>query len=443
MTRRLAIAAPLAVLASCAAPHAPIDTGALTIYEVNLRQNTPEGTLDAFREHLPRLADTGVGILWLMPVHPIGELNRKGSLGSYYAASDYTAINPEFGTARDFREFVDAAHALGMLVILDWVPNHTAWDHEWTRSHPERFTRNDRGEFTPPNDSWTDVIDLNYDEPSTRRAMTEAMFYWLREFRVDGYRADVAEAVPEDFWRDAIAALRAQRPVFMLAEGNDAWLYDAGFDATYGWALGDTLLSIARGESDASAVRALTERDAAELDGHGRDPFRMHFITNHDWNSWNGVAVERLGPMWEAATVLTFTLPGMPLIYAGQEAGLDKQLAFFEKDQVEWRPHPAADLYRRLAHLKKSNPALRHGSNAGSIEFIPAGDPSRVVAFRRLSGADEVVVLANLSPSPAPLEQLDLDPDARYLDLHGFPARPPGALDPWEWAVLARTVAAP
>jgi len=443
MPRTPIIALLLALLTACAPRQGRIDIGALTIYEVNLRQNTSEGTLDAFREHLPRLADTGVGVLWLMPIHPIGEVNRKGSLGSYYAASDYLAVNPEFGTLQDFREFVDAAHGLGMLVILDWVPNHTAWDHEWTRTHPERFTKNERGEFTPPNADWTDVIDLNYDEPSTRRAMTDAMLFWIREFGVDGYRADVAEAVPEDYWRSAIAELRAERNLFMLAEGNDAWLHDVGFDATYGWGLGDTLLAIARGEADATAVRDRVERDASELAGHGRHPFRMYFISNHDWNSWNGVAIERFGPMWEAATVLTFTLPGMPLIYAGQEAGLDKQLAFFEKDEVDWRPDPAADLYRRLAHLKRSSPALRHGANAGDIEFIPAGDPTRVVAFRRSSAGDEVVVLANLSAQPADLPHLRHDSGARCLDLFGFPASPPTSLSPWEWTVLRRTEPAP
>ena len=386
----------LVAIASAPAPqpgHA--DTGNLTIYEVNIRQYTPEGTFDAFRAHLPRLAEMGVGVLWLMPIHPIGEVNRKGTLGSYYAVKDYTAVSPEFGTDADFRELVDAAHEAGMLVIIDWVANHTAWDHAWTALHPERFTQGPDGGVIPPNPGWADVIDLNFDNAGTRTAMADAMAQWVREFDIDGFRCDVADDVPRDFWKPTIAALRRERPMFMLAEADSEWMHDAGFDATYGWKLSSALLGARKGEVDASKVRQLVEKDAQDLlaqDG----AFRMLFTSNHDWNSWNGIAQEQFGPAWEAATVLTFTLPGMPLIYSGEEAGLDKQLEFFEKDPIRWRDHPAADLYTRLCHLKRTSPALRHGPGAGSLKFVRTESDDRVVAFIRQSGDSRVIVAANL-----------------------------------------------
>ena len=435
--------APFLLFGACAEPlrdpgSRVLDTGSLVMYQVNVRQFSEAGTFDAFRAHLPRLADMGVGGLWLMPIHPIGEEERKGSLGSPYAARDYLAVNPEFGDEEDFRQLVDAAHEHGMFVILDWVANHTAWDHVWTAEAPGRYRPGEGGGFAPPNDDWSDVIQLEFDAPGTGGAMSDAMAYWVTEFGVDGFRADVAELVPEWFWRDAIERLRDERPQFMLAEGGAAWLHGAGFDATYGWGLGDTLLRVASGEADARDVRRHVEEDGAYIGEGAPGAFRMHFTTNHDWNSWNGVALERFGPSWGAATVLTFTLPGIPLIYNGQEAGLSHRLAFFEKDEIVWRPDPAAELYRRLAALKREEPALRHGPDAGALEFLEAGDPARVLAFRRSAPGSEVLVMANLSDQRASVRAPALAPGAAYTDLRGFPAAPPASLGPWEWAVLRR-----
>ncbi|MEM1330404.1 MAG: alpha-amylase family glycosyl hydrolase [Planctomycetota bacterium] len=393
----------------------PAPTGRLTIYEVNLRQATPEGTLDAFREdHLPRLADMGVGILWLMPIHPIGELERKGGLGSYYAVRDYKAVNPEFGDKEDFREFVDAAHKAGMLVILDWVANHTAWDHPWTESNPEWFTKGEDGGFVPPVEAWSDVIDLNYNDPALRVEMLDALLYWVREFGVDGYRCDVAELVPQEFWEDAIGAIRAERssvaehdaahrrPVFMLAEGAESWLHEAGFDATYGWGLFAPLQSVRDGKARAGAIWDYLERERRELP---RGAFRMLMTSNHDENSWNNTALERWGPMLDAATVLTFTLPGMPLIYTGQEVANETRLEFFDKDEVDWgdepAAHPASRLYAELIALKRRHPALRHGPGAPrperlDVSVVTPGVPQDAVfAFRREMLGRSVVVAVN------------------------------------------------
>ncbi len=422
--------------AACGADNAGVlDTGGMTIYEANIRQSSPEGTFEAFRRELPRLAKIGVGVVWLMPIHPIGEVNRKGTLGSYYAVRDYTAVNPEFGTAEDLHRLVNSAHFLGMRVIIDWVANHASWDNTWTVSHPERFTKGPDGGFVPPNPDWSDVIDLNYDDPGTRAAMREAMEFWVRQFDIDGFRCDVADDVPADFWAPTIEALRAIKPVFMLAEADAAWMYDAGFDATYGWGVADTVGRIVKGEEDAGAVRTVVHADTVKMGGNG-DRFRMNFTTNHDWNSWVGTAKERLGPAWEAATVLSFTLPGMPLIYSGQEAGLDKRVEFFEKDVIAWRDDPAAALYAQLCAAKKDEPALRHGADAGAIEFLDVGDVKRVVAFRRLSGDSEVVVAVNLSDAPATLGGGLMRAGVEYANIDGKPSAAPDRLEAWGWTVL-------
>ncbi len=437
-TTLLTLALSGTLMTACTTTRTPgvLDTGAMTLYEANVRQHTPEGTFDALRTHLPDLEVMGVGVIWLMPIHPIGELNRKGTLGSYYAATDYTAINPEFGDEASFRAFVDGAHDRGIKVILDWVANHTAWDHVWTKTHPERFVKDADGNFKPPNDDWDDVIDLDYDEPSTADAMIEAMRYWVTEFNIDGFRCDVAELVPQEFWSRAIKELRTERDLFMLAEGHEAWLHDVGFDATYGWVLGDNVMNIVKGESNAGDLREALERNDRELGGFGDQRFRVFFTTNHDWNSWNGVALERFGPAWEAATVLSFTLPAMPLIYGGQEAGLDKQLEFFEKDQVEWRDHPARDLYTTLSALKEETPALRHGDANAVVEYITAGNRERVFAFKRTSGASGVVVVANLSAEPAKLYPTPGVSPATHTDPFGGDAVWPDELGAWSWRVF-------
>jgi glycosidase len=416
------------------------DTCSMTIYEVNIRQFTPEGTFNAFARHVPRLKEMGVGILWLMPVHPIGTVQRKGELGSYYAPADHKGINPEFGTESDFRDLVRLAHQHGMLVIIDWVANHTAWDHVWTQTTPEIFTKGLDGGFVPPNPDWKDVIELNYSLPETHEAMTDAMAYWVREFDIDGFRCDVAELVPPKFWASAIPRLRAIKPIFMLAEGEKNWLYDVGFDATYGWGLADTILKIKSGEADARAVREYLERDAAELAEPAR--YRMYFTTNHDWNSWVGTASSRFAEAWEAATVLTFTVPGLPMIYSGQEAGETRQLAFFDRDPIDWAPHPAGKIYQSLARLKASQRALAHGQR--NLAFLEHEAPEQVVAFVRTDPRAPILVLVNLSDSPADTGELKLPGGSgvvsgRWVDPAGQPASVPRRLAPWQAVVLIRS----
>ncbi|MEM7625263.1 MAG: alpha-amylase family glycosyl hydrolase [Planctomycetota bacterium] len=409
------------------------------IYEVNVRQYTPEGTFDAFRTHLPRLQEMGVGILWLMPIHPIGEEKRNGTLGSYYAATDYTAVNPEFGTLEDLRELVDEAHARGMFVILDWVANHTAWDHRWTREHPDWFVRGEDGGFKPPIPEWGDVIDLDFDSAAMRDAMIQAMKFWVAEVGVDGYRCDYAQGVPMEFWKRARAELSAIKPVFLLAEAEGPEYFEA-FDATYGWGFNTTAMVVSRGEKSAEDLRQWFDADRA---AHGPDRPRMWFTTNHDENSWHGTVQERYGDAAEAFAVLSLTLEGIPLIYTGQEVGLDRRLLFFDKDEVDWRPDPIGRIYQRLTRLKRDNPALWHGELGGTQRWLETSQGNVGFGFVRENGEHAVIVIANLSSEPSELgfETVGLEGEYRSA-MTGKSIHIDGAynvnLPAWGWKVLAR-----
>jgi len=364
-----------------------------TIYEVNIRQFTEEGTFDAFSAHIPRLKEMGIDILWLMPVHPIGEKNRKGTLGSYYAVKDYKGLNPEFGDADDFSALVQTAHENGMKVILDWVANHTAWDHAWIDEHPEWYTKDEEGNLVSPFD-WSDVADLNYDNPELHTAMIDALEYWVREFDIDGYRCDVAGMVPVEFWDNARMALDNIKPVFMLAEAEDAPLIVSAFDMEYGWEFHHIMNHVAKGDLDADSIQAYFDRQMRRFP---RGAYKMNFTSNHDENSWNGTVWERMGDGAYAFAVLSSTVPGMPLVYTGQEAGLDKRLEFFEKDQVEWKEHPFFDLYKALFELKHENKALWNGEFGGSFIRLESSDQSNIYAFVREKEDDKVVAIFNLS----------------------------------------------
>lgn len=369
------------------------------IYEVNLRQFTEAGTFDAFAEHLPRLEALGVDILWFMPIHPISELNRKGTLGSYYSVADYLAVNPEFGTEQDFKDLVNHAHDRGFKVILDWVANHSGWDNPWVTEHSDWYTQDASGNIIhPAGTDWTDVADLNYNSLDLRLAMIDAMKYWVSEYDIDGFRADVAGQVPTDFWEAARVELDKIKPVFMLAEdsGNKGLLRDA-FDANYGWTLLGELNSLANGTSNAVKFRLkLRNLQAQYRDG----AFAMNFITNHDENSWNGTEFERMGENVRLAAMLSFTAPGMPLIYTGQEIALDRRLEFFVKDAVVW---PAeADwgksdwevFYRKLIDLKHYNPALWTNGAGGKAMPFKTSEKQLVAFYRQVEG-NTVIVLAN------------------------------------------------
>jgi cyclomaltodextrinase len=366
----------------------------VAIYEVNIRQFSPEGTFAGFAAHLPRLKEMGVGLLWLMPIHPIGGEHRKGSLGSYYSVRDYYGVNPEFGTPDEFRALVDQIHEMGLHVIIDWVANHTAWDNPLTIRHPDWYMRDSQGRFFPPVPDWSDVIDLNYNSAGLRDYMAEAMAYWVREMDVDGFRCDVASMVPMDFWDRVRPELEQIKPVFMLAEAEGSEYHRRAFDMTYAWGLAHIFDGIAAGDRTAGDLGRYLE---AERRRYPADAYRMNFTSNHDENSWNGTVFERLGESTEVMVVLTATLEGMPLIYNGQEAGLDHRLEFFEKDLIEWRDHPFAGLYTRLLHLKKDHRALWNGHWGGRMERVATSDDEAVFAFLRRKDDDRILAVMNLA----------------------------------------------
>jgi glycosidase len=391
-----------------------------TIYEVNVRQYTPEGTFAALQRHLPRLRRMGVDILWLMPVQPIGHKNRKGSLGSYYAIADYTAINPEHGTEADFKRFVDAAHAQGMKVVLDWVANHTAHDHEWIAAHPDWYVHRADGSISNARDNegretdWTDVAELDYGNPAMRRAMIGEMRWWLDTMGIDGFRCDVAGGVPMDFWMEARGALKAVRPdLFLLAEAESPEMH-AAFDMTYGWELHHLLNEIAQGKRPTGELdRYFARQDSV----YGRGPFRMYFTSNHDENSWNGTEFERMGANHLPAFVLSATAQnGMPLLYTGQEASMTKRLRFFDKDTVDWSGPSLADFYGAMFELKHTQPALANGPWGGPQTALRTNGGDRVYAFTRTQGANTVLVAVNFGDAPATVAYQGLARAGAYTD---------------------------
>ncbi|MCF6170141.1 MAG: alpha-amylase [Bacteroidales bacterium] len=410
------------------------------IYEVNIRQYTEEGTFKAFRKHLPRLKEMGVDILWLMPIHPVSKLNRKGTLGSYYAVADYKAVNPEFGNMDDFKALVEEAHGLGMKVILDWVANHSGWDNVWTVEHEDFYEKDSNGKFISPYD-WTDVISFDYNNPQMRDSMITALKFWITEADIDGYRCDVAGMVPTDFWDDARTAMDKIKPVFMLAEDEDnADLLRHAFDMNYTWKLNHLMNDIAKGKKIANDIWDYLKWNDAHFQP---DDYRMAFTTNHDENSWNGTTKERLGDATEVFAVLSYTVKGMPLIYCGQEAGLDKRLAFFEKDTINWDKLSEVDFYTTLNKLKHNNKALWNGTAGGEMLRIGGGVNPNVFAFYRLKQGNIVASFLNLSPGKQSItfDQSQIEGD--YTDVfsgkkvslrkgHKF------TLKPWGYLVLTK-----
>jgi glycosidase len=372
----------------------------LGIYEVNVRQYTEEGTFAAFREHLERLQEMGVGILWFMPVHPIGRQNRLGSLGSYYSVRDYMDVNPEFGSLDDFRTLVQEIHERGMYVIIDWVANHTSWDNSLTTEHPEWYCRDVDGNFiSPPGTNWSDVIELDYAQQGLRDYMVEAMKFWVANVGIDGFRCDAVSFVPQDFWKEAICELKVFEPdLLLLAEGDGRVWHELGFDMTYGWGLygfgNGVLKRIAEGIDTAAELNDYATGEKAQ---YSDEAYRMYFTSNHDENSWHGTPTELFGEAAGVFDVLTATFNGMPLIYSGQEAGLDKRLQFFDKDQIMWCDDEKTTVYKTLLHLKKENKALWNGGFGGPLQRAPTSNDVDVFAFVREKAEDKVLVALNLS----------------------------------------------
>jgi len=363
------------------------------IYEVNIRQFTQEGTFKAFMPHLERLHKMGVDILWFMPINPIGEKNRKGTLGSYYAVQDYVKVNPEYGSLIDFKAVVDKAHQLGMHVIIDWVANHTAWDNPWTIEHPDWYKKDSLDNFESPFD-WTDVISLDYENKGLWDGMTAAMKYWVEKADIDGFRCDVAMLVPVEFWDSARAELDKVKPVFMLAEAEQPNLQDKAFDAYYGWEMFNTMKAVAKGDKNVSDIWKEKAKGDSLFPIHA---YQMLFTSNHDENSWNGTDHEMFGDATRTFGVLNWVMKGFPLIYNGQEAGLNHRLKFFDKDEINWDTLWAEKFYSKLIEIKNQNPALQNGEYGGEMVRIANNQEDKIFSFSRTLNGNTVVVMVNLS----------------------------------------------
>ena len=358
-----------------------------SIYEVNIRQYTEEGTFKAFEQHIPRLKDMGVDILWLMPITPISQEGKKGSLGSYYACSSYTKINPEFGKEKDLMSLIQTAHSLGMKVIIDWVANHTGRHHEWMQHHPEWFTQDAEGHFTERN-GWEDVVDLNFNNKAMRAALQNAMHYWVNTFDIDGFRCDMAHLVPLDFWKEVRQSFNESKPLFWLAE-CEVRDYHEVFDATYAWHWMHVSEKLARNEAGVHDIYNVLHDYANYPEG----AIKLLYTSNHDENSWNGTESEKYGPAAKPWAVFAHTWKGMPLIYSGQELPLKKRLQFFDKDAIEWNTEPFLhDFYKTLLELRKQNPVLINGETF----ILPISD-HHVMAYIRHHQDQVILVVLNVS----------------------------------------------
>ena len=414
------------------------------LYEMNVRQLTPEGTLRAATERLAFLRELGIDAVWLMPVYPIGRVNRKGSLGSYYSIRDYCAVNPEMGTAADLDAFVAEAHRLGMKVLLDWVANHTARDARWIAEKPaDWYERDAQGEPAVPWD-WTDTAKLDYANRAVWQGQIDAMRYWLEEHAVDGFRCDMAMLVPIDFWREAVRQLRRTKPdLFMLAEAEELNLFEGGtFDACYAWQMHHLLNDVAQ-----QKVRVTALRDYLRAD-RGRYPhsaMRLSFTSNHDENSWSDSEFARMGAAREAMAAFAFVAPrGLPLIYTGQEVGYDHSFAFFDRDPIpaeRYAANAATAFYRRLIALKHASPALAAGERGAEMVEIRNNAEDCLLTFVRETAGNRVIAVMNLSPYAIHADYRTGSYAGTYTDaMTGLPYelrdRVEEEMAPWSWRIL-------
>lgn len=412
-----------------------------TIYEVNVRQYSTSGKFSAVTADLPRLKALGVDILWLMPIHPIGEVNRKGPLGSYYAAKDYLAVNPEFGTEADFRELVTAAHAQGLRVILDWVPNHVSPDNALTKTHPEFFWRDEKGGLVPPHGTdWTDVVQFDFAAPGLVEYQAGVLLHWVKNFGIDGFRCDVAWGLPTPFWNEVTRRVRAAKAdALFLAEAELPQQQVAAFNLSYGFDLHHAMNAVAQGKKSASGL----DEAYAKIRAHfPRGGALMVFTSSHDENSWAGTEFDRLGAGYAPFAVLTFLLDGVPMIYNGQEAGLDRRLKFFERDPIVWpkTEHPAARIYQIMTRLRRGHPALHTGA---PMRRLDTTDNATFYAIERTAGERKVVGLFNLSAKDAKADLFDPELAGQWTDAFTgetvtLKALTPLELKGWEYRVYTR-----
>jgi glycosidase len=411
------------------------------LYEVNTRQYTPEGTLNAFAGHLPRLKSLGIDVLWFMPIFPIGVENKKGELGSYYSVRDYMDINPEFGNLDDFKAVVTKAHELEMKVVIDWVPNHSSWDNKLTLEHPEWYVKDSTGNFIPPiGFDWTDVIQLDWSKKELQDYMIDALKFWIN-LGVDGFRIDHPNQTPPAFWERARAELNEIKPVLLIAEIEQPTTYlEKGCDMNYAWELYHLSVDIAQGKQ---TVGKLIKYYNKEWQTYPNSVYRLQFLTNHDQNTWEGTIDTLMGPAQKPLAALIFTAQGVPLIYSGQEVCLNKRIKFFVRDTIKWDSCNMTGFYRQLISLKKQNKALWNGDNGGAMERFSTGSDSTIFAFSREKDESKVVVFLNLSKKSVALKSLPKELKGEYTDYFGgmktsLPLDDSLRFEPWGFKILVK-----
>jgi len=411
------------------------------IYEANIRQYSESGKFQDFTKDIYKLKDLGVKIIWLMPIHPISKTNRKGTLGSYYSISDYKAVNPEFGNKDDLDELIKEAHKHDMLVILDWVANHTGWDHKWIENKPDYYTKNENGEITDPiNPStgeswgWTDVEYLNFDNMEMQNDMIEAMEYWVKEHEIDGYRLDAAHSCPASFWKKSIKRLKKIKNVLMLAESDG---YHTGgfelielFDMSYNWSGHHVLNRIYKKENNSEDLKININRN---LNDYSSKHVLMNFTSNHDENTWAGTVFDRYGDGAKTFAALTYFLPGIPLIYNGQEYGLNKRLEFFEKDFITKKQTDFYEFYSNLNSLKKENNLLDIDSEI-KFEIIETNNKN-LICYKRTKNNDSMYFVANLSEESQEINT-EFSETLKSLNSDKMISLKKNSLDPWEYHFL-------
>jgi glycosidase len=411
------------------------------LYEVNIRQYTEQGTFNAFAEHIPRLKALGVDVLWFMPTFPIGILNRKGGLGSYYSVKDFLNVNPEFGTLDDFKAVLNKAHDLGMKVIIDWVPNHTSWDNNLTIEHPDWYVKDAAGKFTPPiGFDWTDVIQLDWSKKGLQDYMIGALKFWVN-MGVDGFRIDHPNNTPKEFWERARTELTAIKPVLLIGEIEEpTYFLEKGFDMNYAWELYHLMNGVAQGKDSVSKLVKYYNKEWME---YPNNVYRLQFLTNHDENTWGGTIDSLMGDSQRAFATLIFTAQGVPLIYSGQEACLNKRLKFFFRDPIKWDTCSLTGFYKNLISLKKHNIALWNGDAGSPMIKIKTGKDNAVFAFYREKDANKVIVLLNLSKKSVALKPLPGNLNGDYTDYFAgskavLPLTDSLRLEPWGYKVFVR-----
>ncbi|MBK9730797.1 MAG: alpha-amylase [Chitinophagaceae bacterium] len=363
----------------------------VVMYELFIHNFSNEGTINAVTARLDELKDLGINTIWLMPIQPIGQLQKKGTYGSPYSISDYYAINPDYGTKADFKRLVDSVHAKGLYVIIDEVANHTAWDNAWVKEHPDWYTKDSTGKMIPPVPDWTDVVDLNYDNQELRKEMIKSMKYWIDSFNIDGYRCDVAGEVPFDWWKECITELRKSRPILMLAEGDDPKLYESGFDMTYGWQMYSTIKQVWNGKRSLAAIDTVLAKEKADFPYNYRP---LRFSDNHDENSWDNVPAVKFQTVEgsKAAFIALAMLPGVPLLYNGQEVGYPTRINLFEKYNITWTANgDLRKFYKDIIHLYNTNEILKEGN----VQRI-AKENKDVLMYTRTLNDSLIVVMVNV-----------------------------------------------